>query len=207
MGVGGYFSIKSEQDNYNYLLRQTQDRLNESGPGVLEREVSDIFKPYGLNAFCIRIISQSLLASDWDRTEMDERRKGPATFILKFGDCLEPISNWRVFCSATTIGLSYFIGGLVPMVHVFMKSLTIDTLFYSCVSRSRTFYLNCRDLCGASHIRVYKGVFDWIEETMGVAHILCGGDPSCWRFCSRCVLRHSPCFKRESISAMKVRSI
>jgi vacuolar iron transporter family protein len=116
MGIGGYFSTKSEQDNYNYLFRQTQKRLEESSSAVLERQVNKIFKPYGINDLGIRTITESLLASDQYGSETDNQKNGPASFVLKFGDCLEPISNWQVFCSAATIGISYFLGGLIPMV-------------------------------------------------------------------------------------------
>ena len=41
---------------------------------------------------------------------------GITAFLLKFGEGLEEVPESRLYISALTIGLSYFIGGLVPMV-------------------------------------------------------------------------------------------
>ena len=39
-----------------------------------------------------------------------------ATFLLKFGECVEPVPASRVYAPALTIALSYFLGGLIAMV-------------------------------------------------------------------------------------------
>lgn len=43
---------------------------------------------------------------------------GITAFLLKFGEGLEEVPESRLYISALTIGLSYFIGGLVPMVRI-----------------------------------------------------------------------------------------
>jgi VIT1/CCC1 family predicted Fe2+/Mn2+ transporter len=49
---------------------------------------------------------------------------GITPFLLKFGEGLEEVPESRLYISALTIGLSYFIGGLVPMVR---SAVSFDT--------------------------------------------------------------------------------
>lgn len=114
MGIGGYLSTRADRDNYNYLLQQTQKRLEESSPLSFESEIYKIFSPYGLRhedtIRIIRTLEAARTVGGKDKTDT------VASFILKFGEGVEPISTWTVYCSAITIGLSYFIGGIIPMV-------------------------------------------------------------------------------------------
>ncbi|CBQ72483.1 related to CCC1-Proposed vacuolar iron transport protein [Sporisorium reilianum SRZ2] len=56
--------------------------------------------------------SQQLLA---DQTE-DLEQAGLTPFLLKLGEGLEPVSTSRLYISAFTIGLSYFFGGIIPLL-------------------------------------------------------------------------------------------
>ncbi|SJX62345.1 related to CCC1-Proposed vacuolar iron transport protein [Sporisorium reilianum f. sp. reilianum] len=56
--------------------------------------------------------SQQLLA---DQTE-DLEQAGLTPFLLKLGEGLEPVSTSRLYISALTIGLSYFFGGIIPLL-------------------------------------------------------------------------------------------
>jgi vacuolar iron transporter family protein len=119
MGVGGYFSTKAECDNYRYLLRQTRERVERSCLGALERELFNILSPYGLTDEETRQIALRLEAVDRSSLEFGGNPHGLTAFLLKFGEGVETISTWRIYASAITIGLSYFIGGLIPMVSHF----------------------------------------------------------------------------------------
>src|SRR5947207_15997582 len=110
MGVGGYFSTKAERDHYNYLHRQTHQRMQETSMISFEREIYDIFNQYGLDHKTTQRMSRCLYVKD---LESGDSLTG---FIMKFGEGVEPISIWRVYISAATIGRSYFVGGLIPMV-------------------------------------------------------------------------------------------
>lgn len=48
--------------------------------------------------------------------EDDEDDKGLTAFLLKFGEGLEETTDARLFVSAFTIGVSYLLGGLVPLL-------------------------------------------------------------------------------------------
>src|SRR5579871_4739864 len=144
MGVGGYFSTKAERDNYRYLLRQTRDRVERSCSGALERELLTILGPYGFTAIDVGHIAQRL--RDEERRGHDEMEGNPdirglTSFLLKFGEGVETISTWRIYASALTIGCSYFIGGLIPMVTpISFSNLTMqDTLLRHSDGLNRSF--------------------------------------------------------------------
>jgi len=118
MGVGGYLSTKAERDNYRYLLRQTRQRVEMSCSTALQQEVFNILAPYGVtSADCQRLV-QSLEKAEKTGSDTGDHDKGLTQFLLKFGTGVETISSWRLYASALTIGISYFIGGLIPMVRV-----------------------------------------------------------------------------------------
>lgn len=71
--------------------------------------------------------SQASLGDDADDEE------GLTPFILRLGEGLEPISSSRAWQSAITIGVSYFVGGLLPLFpYIFLSSIR-DALVTSIV--------------------------------------------------------------------------
>ena len=116
MGVGGYLSTKAERDNYRFVLHKTRQRVESSCHRALEDEIFKIVGPYGLSAEDSKRIVHSLEAADRVSFESNDRDKALTSFLLKFGQGVETVSTWRLYASALTIGLSYFIGGLIPMV-------------------------------------------------------------------------------------------
>ncbi|KAG0664374.1 hypothetical protein C6P46_001419 [Rhodotorula mucilaginosa] len=63
--------------------------------------------------------------------EDDEDEKGLTAFLLKFGEGLEETTDARLFISAITIGVSYFLGGLVPLLPYFFFDLALTALWWS----------------------------------------------------------------------------
>ncbi|GAK67752.1 DUF125-domain-containing protein [Moesziomyces antarcticus] len=59
---------------------------------------------------------QLLVHSDADDDADDLDQAGLTPFLLKLGDGLEPVSTSRLYISALTIGLSYFFGGIIPLL-------------------------------------------------------------------------------------------
>lgn len=62
-----------------------------------------------------RLLPTSSAASSKGDDE-DEDDKGLTAFLLKFGEGLEETTDARLFISAFTIGISYLLGGLVPLL-------------------------------------------------------------------------------------------
>jgi len=61
----------------------------------------------------------------------DEDEKGLTAFLLRFGEGLEETTDSRLFISAITIGLSYFLGGLVPLLPYFFIPTAGEGLVWS----------------------------------------------------------------------------
>ena len=117
MGVGGYLSTKAERDNYRFLLRQTRKRVETSCTPALQQEIFNILGPYGLSKEDTHRIVMSLEAADREfEGAAVHHDRGLTSFLLRFGEGVETISAWRLYASALTIGISYFVGGLIPMV-------------------------------------------------------------------------------------------
>src|SRR5579862_3747983 len=53
--------------------------------------------------------------------------------MMRFELDLPPPPSGRLYISAITIGLSYFLGGLIPLIPYFFCERTIDGLIWSCV--------------------------------------------------------------------------
>ncbi|WVQ81784.1 hypothetical protein IAT38_003909 [Cryptococcus sp. DSM 104549] len=58
---------------------------------------------------------------------------GMTAFLLKFGEGLEEVPSSRLYVSALTIGLSYFIGGLIPLIPYMITSDAETGLLISCI--------------------------------------------------------------------------
>ncbi|KAA1111929.1 hypothetical protein PGT21_016312 [Puccinia graminis f. sp. tritici] len=56
---------------------------------------------------------------------------GMTEFLLKFGEGVEEVSTFQMYLSAFTIGVSYFIGGLIPMAPYFFIEKANTALFWS----------------------------------------------------------------------------
>lgn len=193
MGVGGYLSAQAERDHFRYQLKSTrvsiqttrtrpplhsiladtlslnlQERVQRSCAGEMEREVSAILSPLGIEDSLSRRVAGSLLqveaslpapaphpsivqqvlkavgrrprfslgngpderASLLTKEEPDDD-KGLTAFLLKFGEGMEEVGDGRLVISAFTIGLAYFLGGLVPLLPYFFIPVAGDALWVS----------------------------------------------------------------------------
>ncbi|OXB37972.1 hypothetical protein LQV05_001421 [Cryptococcus neoformans] len=61
---------------------------------------------------------------------------GMTAFLLKFGEGMEEVPVSRLYVSALTIGLSYFIGGLIPLIPYMATSTAEEGLLYSAIVTS-----------------------------------------------------------------------
>lgn len=52
---------------------------------------------------------------------------------MRFELDLSPPPTGRLYTSALTIGTSYFVGGLLPLIPYFFTSTTMEGLIWSCV--------------------------------------------------------------------------
>ncbi|KAJ1658434.1 Protein ccc1 [Dispira simplex] len=120
MGLGGYLAGKSEMDHYDSERKREYQEVQDV-PEEEEQEIVDIFAPYGLtredlNPMLVRLRSDPEKFVD---------------FMMKFELCLEKPSEYRSLVSGITIGISYFIGGIVPLVPYMIFPDTTTALLVS----------------------------------------------------------------------------
>jgi VIT1/CCC1 family predicted Fe2+/Mn2+ transporter len=122
MGLGGYLAGKTEQEHYQSELQREYDEV-ENLPEREKSEIREIFEAYGLNDEVQHLIADEL-AKDKDKW---------VDFMMKYELGLEKPDVNRARNSAATIGLSYVIGGLIPLTAYFftgtpLQGLTVSAL-------------------------------------------------------------------------------
>jgi len=104
MGLGGYLAGKTEQEHYESELKREYDEV-ENLPDKEKEEVKEVFAEYGLS-----VESQNLIAE-----ELSKDKDKWVDFMMKYELGLDKPNPNRARNSASTIGISYIIGGLIPL--------------------------------------------------------------------------------------------
>lgn len=92
MGVGGYLSAQAERDTYRFMKKQTRERVQRSCAGEMEREVSAILSPLGVDDTISRRVAGSLLA-------VEATLPPPLPHPSVFRQCLNAIARRPKFSS------------------------------------------------------------------------------------------------------------
>ena len=120
MGLGGYLAGKTEQEHFQSELKREYAEV-ENVPEKEKDEVKAVFAQYGLNE-PTQIIIADELAKDKDKW---------VDFMMKYELGLEKPDANRARNSAATIGISYMIGGLIPLSAYFFTATPLQGLFIS----------------------------------------------------------------------------
>jgi VIT1/CCC1 family predicted Fe2+/Mn2+ transporter len=105
MGLGGYQAARTDAEHYEAELAR-EERETHEVPRVEVEEVATVFRRYGLTD-----------AQIWPilKTITEDRRRW-VDFMMRFELGLDPPDPRRARMSALTIGGSYVLGGLVPLM-------------------------------------------------------------------------------------------
>jgi VIT1/CCC1 family predicted Fe2+/Mn2+ transporter len=122
MGLGGYLAGKTEAEHYQSELAREYDEVNRF-PEREKEEVREVFEGFGLSAHSQELIVNEL-AKDKDKW---------VSFMMRFELGLEKPEINRARKSALTIGISYVVGGLVPLSPYFFAPTSAQAMIYSCV--------------------------------------------------------------------------
>lgn len=122
MGLGGYLAGKTEQDHYNSEIKREYDEVEN----LRDREIAEtkeFFASIGLSEQLQNKATEEI-AQDKDRW---------VDFMMKYELGLEKPDPKRARNSALNIGLSYIVGGLVPLSPYFFVDTPIMGLKLSVV--------------------------------------------------------------------------
>lgn len=121
MGLGGFLAGRTEADHYNSELQREYEEV-EKVPEQEKFEVKQVFADFGLSEHLQDEIAEEM-SKDKDRW---------VEFMMRYELGLEkPLAN-RATQSAVTIGISYIVGGIIPLSPYFFVADSQHALYYSC---------------------------------------------------------------------------
>lgn len=120
MGLGGYLAAKLELEYYHNQVKREKVNFFKR-PELINQEAIDVLYDLGLSENTIISVIKDL----------DSKPRNLIDFVIKFGKGLDEPSEGREFTSAITIGLSYFMGGFVPLVPYFFTEVVKTGLLIS----------------------------------------------------------------------------
>src|ERR1700712_3587397 len=121
MGLGGFLAGKTEADHYASELQREYDEV-ERVPEQEKMEVKEVFADFGLSERLQNEVADEM-AKDKDKW---------VDFMMRYELGLEKPEANRATQSAITIGLSYIIGGIIPLSPYIFIANSQRALYYSC---------------------------------------------------------------------------
>src|SRR5689334_885029 len=122
MGLGGYLAGKTEQDHYNSEFKREHYEVDHLRHMEI-KETKEFFANIGL--------SEELQEKATEEIARDKDKW--VEFMMKYELGLEKPDPKRAKKSAFNIGVSYIVGGLVPLSPYFIVSSPVEGLRYSAI--------------------------------------------------------------------------
>lgn len=122
MGLGGYLAGRTEIEHYNSELKREYAEIITHYE-TEKREVREIFAEYGLSPESQKLIVDEM-AKDEDKW---------VEFMMRYELGLEKPDEKRATKSALNIGISYIIGGIIPLSGYIFSSNPLNGLIYSSI--------------------------------------------------------------------------
>ncbi|CAK7215907.1 Protein ccc1 [Sporothrix bragantina] len=120
MGLGAYLAAATEKEHYHSEEQREWDEVRNT-PAAERQEIFDILAEYNISHEAAAPLVNELCKDP----EMWVR------FMMHFELRLECPEVSRAWLSALTMGMSYFIGGLIPMIPYFLMRRAGDALMVS----------------------------------------------------------------------------
>src|SRR5580693_9457882 len=121
MGLGGFLAGRTEADHYKSELKREYEEV-ERVPEQEKAEVKEVFAEFGL----------SPALQDQIANEMAKDKDKWVDFMMRYELGLEKPEANRASQSAVTIGISYIVGGVIPLSPYFFIHESQTALYYSC---------------------------------------------------------------------------
>jgi VIT1/CCC1 family predicted Fe2+/Mn2+ transporter len=122
MGLGGYLAGKTEQDHYASELKNEYWELTNKREAEIQ-EVRKVFLDWGLSKETAEEATMEIIKDD----------KRWVDFMMKYELGLEKPDPKRATRSAFNIGLSYVVGGFVPLIPYFYVTEAVEGLKISAI--------------------------------------------------------------------------
>ena len=122
MGLGGYLAGKTEQDHYSSELKKEYWELTHKREDEIH-EVRKVFLEWGLTKETAEEATMEIIKDD----------KRWVDFMMKYELGLEKPDPKRATRSAFNIGLSYVVGGFIPLIPYFYVTEAVDGLKISAI--------------------------------------------------------------------------
>ncbi len=122
MGLGGYLAGKTEIDHY-YAEQKREEWEVDNVPDKEKEEIREIFADMGLTAETQTIVVDEI-AKDKEKW---------VDFMMRNELGLEKPDPRRARNSALNIGISYIVGGMVPLSPYFFVATPLEGLKLSCI--------------------------------------------------------------------------
>lgn len=123
MGLGGYLAGKTEQEHYFSELKREEEEV-EQVPEMEREEVRRFFENLGLSP------EMQNLATE----EISNDKKQWIDFMMKFELGLDVPDPKRAQKSALNIGVSYAVGGIIPLSPYFFIANSREAIVYSVIA-------------------------------------------------------------------------
>ncbi|NHA05695.1 iron transporter [Mucilaginibacter sp. HC2] len=121
MGLGGFLAGRTEADYYASELKREYEEV-EKVPEQEKAEVKEVFAAFGLSEKLQNEVAE----------EMSKDKDKWVDFMMRYELGLEEPKANRATQSAITIGVSYIIGGIIPLSPYFFIADSTQALYYSC---------------------------------------------------------------------------
>jgi predicted membrane protein (TIGR00267 family) len=121
MGLGGFLAGRTEADHYASELKREYAEV-ENVPEQEKAEVREVFAAFGLSEKLQNEVAEEM-AKDKDKW---------VDFMMRYELGLEEPKANRARQSAITIGVSYIVGGIIPLSPYFFIADSTQALYYSC---------------------------------------------------------------------------
>jgi VIT1/CCC1 family predicted Fe2+/Mn2+ transporter len=120
MGLGGYLAARTDSEHYE-TEQQRENWEIDHLPDREKGEVAEVFRNYGMDDVNIKPILDA----------MSNNREQWLDFMMRFELGLEAPNPKRARSSALTIGLSYIVGGFIPLspyilIHNLLTALLVS---------------------------------------------------------------------------------
>jgi VIT1/CCC1 family predicted Fe2+/Mn2+ transporter len=122
MGLGGYLAARSDVEHYDSEAKREDYEIEHLRAREIE-EIETIFKNYGLAGPNLTAVVDAVTSD----------RKRWIDFMMRFELGLERPDPRRAPVSALTIGASYLVGGLIPLIPYMLMASLMEALQISVI--------------------------------------------------------------------------